>query len=119
MPAFLVWGGKLPTVNQNVKLEKGWFDTTLPKFLENNDGKISFVHIDCDTFESSEYVLQCIHDRLSPGSIIIFDEHHGYLNWKNGEFKALNNIRSASKLYLFKYIAFAKYSAAVIVERKN
>lgn len=80
---------KLPYTNKNVKLIEGWFDETLPAFLENFNDHIAFVHIDCDTYESSLYILNRLKQYLKKNSYILFDEFFGYPNYKNGEFKAL------------------------------
>src|SRR5450432_5940 len=40
----------LPSVRDNVVLIKGWFQDTLPPFLEEHRGTVSFVHVDCDLY---------------------------------------------------------------------
>jgi hypothetical protein len=43
--------GNLPKVNDNVELIKGWFDDTLPKFIEkHNNKKVSFIHTTATIF---------------------------------------------------------------------
>lgn len=105
-------GGKLPKVEDNVTLHKGWFDATLPPFLKENSGDIRMCHVDCDTFESAQFVLQTISKRLVKGSIIVFDEYYGYPNWKEGEYKAWKNVCKKNKIK-YKYIAFADMQVAV------
>lgn len=40
---------ELPKVNDNVVLVKGWFDETLPTFIQEQNGKkVSFLHMDAD-----------------------------------------------------------------------
>jgi len=87
---------KLPKVNNNVILIKGWFDQTLPNWIkDNSNNKISFLHIDCDLYSSTKIVLKLLNDLIQPGTIIIFDElyHFGnqkkYTKWAEGEYKAL------------------------------
>lgn len=97
--------GELPEVPDNVKLYKGWFNETLPSFLPNFC--ISFLHIDCDLYSSTEYALNLLNDRIVPGTIIRFDElacwrtvfneasptgvqRVAYTTWKDHEWKALN-----------------------------
>jgi hypothetical protein len=81
--------GKLPLVNSNVKLTKGFFKDTLPGFLKGMDKNISFLHVDCDTYESTIEALNIITaEKLVPNTRILFDEYLGYIGWKNGEFKA-------------------------------
>ena len=67
----------------NVELVDGLFSDTLPEFLGTHDGPVAFVHIDCDLYAPSLYVLHCLVDRFVKGSMIAFDEidlgHYGEL----------------------------------------
>lgn len=108
--------GNLPKVRDNVTLHKGWFDKTLPSFLKANTDPIKFCHIDCDTYESSLYVLEKIAPRLVKGSVILFDEYHAYPNWKNGEFKAWQKVCKKHGLS-YKYLGFATMQSAVEITK--
>jgi hypothetical protein len=46
-------GGRMPRVESNVTLVKGWFDQTLPNFLAQHPGPAVYLHIDSDTFEAA------------------------------------------------------------------
>jgi hypothetical protein len=84
--------GVLPEVNNNVKLIKGWFNDTLPLFLKNiKNSNITLLHIDCDLYSSTKYVLDTCLPYIKPGCFIIFDELVNYDGWDgdNGEFRAL------------------------------
>ena len=105
--------GVEPKVNSNVVLIKGWFKNTLPIFLKNNEEKISFIHIDCDTYESTKDIFDNIKfDRFINNSIILFDEYMGYINWKNNEFKAWQEYVKDNKVN-YKYIAFGSRQAII------
>jgi len=105
--------GEPPKVNKNVVLIKGWFKDTFPVFLKKNKKKISFIHIDCDTYESTKDVLDNIKfDRLINNSIILFDEYMGYTNWKNNEFKAWQEYVKKNNVN-YKYIAFGNRQAII------
>ena len=104
--------GNLPQVKPNVTLHKGWFDKTLPPFLAQEDAPIRLCHIDCDTYESSLYVLQQVAARLVKGSIIVFDEYYGYPNWRFGEYRAWQEV-CAEKGLTYRYIAFSDMQVAV------
>lgn len=100
--------GVMPDVPENVSLYKGWFDETLPTFLDNNYGDISYLHVDCDVYSSTVTILENCNERIKPGTIIRFDElacwrtafgeasPRGksnrvlYTTWKDHEWKALN-----------------------------
>jgi hypothetical protein len=67
--------------NENAFLIKGWFDQTLPRFLEDNPHThFAFVHMDADLYESTRTVLEQIWERVNPGGVILFDElnHRDY-----------------------------------------
>lgn len=79
---------------RGVTLEAGWFEETLPRWLESNREVVSFVHIDCDLYSSTKTVLEKLDDRIRPGTILLFDEllnlDDGFnTNWEQNEFKAL------------------------------
>jgi predicted O-methyltransferase YrrM len=79
---------KLPDVRSNVNLIEGWFDDTLPKFLEQNKGQVGFLHVDCDLYSSTKTVLSLLRDRFKNGSVIVFDEYFNYPGWEQHEYKA-------------------------------
>ena len=81
---------ELPEVKENVELIKGYFNTTLPLFLNTHSDKISFMHIDCDLYSSTKIVLELTKERLQSGTIIVFDEYFNYPNWQNHEHKAFS-----------------------------
>ena len=111
--------GKLPEVPKNVKLHKGWFHETLPKFLVENHESVAFLHIDSDLYSSAKTVLNLLRERIVVNTIIVFDDYFNYPNWQKGEFKAFqefvkeNNIR-------YEYMGFTHGKAtAVRVIQKN
>lgn len=70
---------KTPTVNNNVQLITGLFEETLPFFIQNHPkDKVSFLHIDCDLYSSTTYVLNSLKNKITSGSIIVFDELINY-----------------------------------------
>jgi predicted O-methyltransferase YrrM len=108
-------GGRLPKVESNVELVKGWFDETLPPFLNTHPGNFAFVHIDCDTYEATRIALSQIAERLAPGTIIVFDEYFGFLGWRNGEFKAWGEFCAERSVH-YRYLGFADAQVAVAIE---
>jgi hypothetical protein len=65
-----------------VSMIKGWFDETLkPGSGKTRDvGKVAAAWIDCDLYESTVPVLDFLTDRLSVGSVILFDDWRCYRN---------------------------------------
>jgi len=109
-------GGVLPKVNQNVELVPGFFDESLPEWLQKNKGEFSFINIDCDTYESSKTVLSLLGpERIVPGTIIIFDEYFGYNNWRNHEHKAWKEFVEKNNIN-YEYIAINHLQVAILVK---
>jgi predicted O-methyltransferase YrrM len=108
-------GGMLPEVRSNINLYQGWFDETLPIFLEKNKGPIRLINIDCDTYQSTKIVLDLLSQRIQPGSIIIFDEYVGNQFWKQDEFKAFQEAVNKNK-WNYQYLACSFFTKQVIVK---
>jgi hypothetical protein len=86
---------EIPTLRSNVRLVKGFFNTTLPTWVETNTFPIKFLHVDCDLYSSTREVLSQLNHQIIPGTVICFDEmypwsvYEDYSAWEEGEFKAL------------------------------
>lgn len=78
---------ELPQV-PGAELVVGWFDETLPAFLDVHTGPVALLHIDGDLYSSAKTVLDWCGPRLVEGSIIIFDEYFNYPGWEQHEHKA-------------------------------
>lgn len=72
--------GKLPAVRENVELVKGYFEESLPRFLKEHPEPFSFLHIDCDIYESTQVVFDLCEERIVCGTVIVFDEFFDYLH---------------------------------------
>lgn len=106
---------RLPEVPGNVELVKGWFEDTLPAFLDEHPEPIAFLHIDSDLYSSAKYVLSEVADRLVPGTVILFDDFLNYPDWKDGEAKAFFEIvEEVGKNY--EYIGFSSKQQAVALQ---
>jgi hypothetical protein len=78
--------GNIPKIeDKRVEYINGWFQNTLPVFLESSElSDELFVHFDADIFSSTLYVMLEL-DRLKTDYYAIFDEFPGH------ETRALNN----------------------------
>jgi len=105
--------GKPPLVNNNVKLIKGYFKDTLPGFLKGMDKDIAFLHVDCDTYESTIEALNIIGSkRFIPNTRILFDEYISYIGWRYGEYRAWQEFVKKNNL-TYKYELFGLRQALV------
>jgi hypothetical protein len=78
----------LPQVRKNVKLIKGWFNETLPYFMEEHKEPITFIHIDCDLYSSTKTIFDLLGKKICNGCVIVFDELINYPNFHLNEWKA-------------------------------
>jgi Methyltransferase domain len=104
--------GRLPHVRSNVSLVAGWFSDTLPGFLAANPGPVSLLHLDCDTYEATAEVLGMIMERLTPKTIIIMDDYHGFWGYRDGQFRAWAEFVAAHGL-VYRYAAFNRHAVVV------
>jgi tetratricopeptide (TPR) repeat protein len=106
--------GELPKVPENVILHKGWFEDTLPKFLEDFSDPVRFLNIDCDLYSSTKTVLDHLSDRICRGTVIVFDEYIGNKHWCEDEFKAFQE--AVSKFdWNYEYLCFSFFTKQVAV----
>ena len=96
----------LPEVRDNVKLHKGWFDEVLPGFRERYSEPIVFVHLDADLYSSTKTVFDELGARIVPGTILQFDELWGYPGWREGEFRAFQELVEERRIE-FEYIGYS------------
>ncbi len=92
--------GNMPNVNKNVVLIKGWFNETLEPFIQKENKKISFLHIDCDLYSSTKYILNTLKDYLDEDCVIVFDELVNYPTFDglNGELRAFVEFLDENKV---------------------
>ena len=80
--------GKIPKVPPLVKLHVGWFNETLPKFLEKHKEPVRFINVDCDIYSSTKTIFELLAHQIVVGNVIVFDEYVGNQRCREDEFKA-------------------------------
>ena len=80
----------------------GWVEETLPVWLAHHPGTITFAHFDMDVYKPTRFALERIAPRLQHGSLLLFDEFHGYPGWQFHEFLALSEVFSPS---VYRFVA--------------
>ena len=101
-------------IQPNVALIIGIFERTIPKFLTEKEPNFSLVHIDCDLYSATAFILENVLDHVLPGGIIIFDEYYGFPGFQKYEYKAWHEAlrvknRKAKPLY------YSSHSCAFIL----
>ena len=94
--------GVVPDIEDpRVRFHKGWFQSSLPLFLDSYKSQNRLlIHCDADLYTSTLYVLCTLHNLFKPGSLIIFDEFSGATD----EFRAFTDY-SSSFLQKFRVVA--------------
>jgi hypothetical protein len=88
----------LPEVPDQVSLHKGLFADTLPLFLAETPDAVALLHVDCDLYSSTAFVLDALADRIKTGTVIVFDEYFNYPGWKQHEHRAFQEFTAATGL---------------------
>lgn len=91
----LTTGRELPAAAANVRLHPGWFDQTLPAFLDAHPGPVRFINIDSDIYSSARTVLTGLAPRIGPGTVLVFDEFIGNRTWADDEYRAFAEYAAA------------------------
>ena len=94
--------GMVPEIDDpRVSFHKGWFQSSLPLFLQTFDSRNKLlIHCDADLYTSTLYVLCTLHNLFKSGSLIVFDEFSGATD----EFRAFMDYTS-SFLQKFRVVA--------------
>jgi hypothetical protein len=105
---------EIPLFPENVLIEKGFFQDSIPRFLKKNDRPVAFIHIDCDLYSSTKVIFDLMGERLIKDSIVVFDEYFNYPGWKQHEFKAfIEFVENGKKT--FEYIGYVYRHSQVAI----
>lgn len=109
---------RLPKVRQNVHLIKGWFNESLPPFLQAHQKPAKFLHVDCDLYSSTKTVLDLFRDRITPGTVIVFDEFFNYPGWQKGECQAFKEFIASTSLS-YEWLGYCRFHEQAAVRIKK
>lgn len=103
-----------PCLPCNTILHVGRFEHTLADFLITRRENVAFIHIDCDTYESTSYVLNLISPRIRSGTVILFDEFFMHDTWETSEYLAFMEWTFKNAL-CYKIIALSPFTRQAIL----
>jgi len=68
--------------------------------MKKHNQKISFLHVDCDLYSSTKYILNALKDHLDKDCVVIFDELVNYpgFDGNTGELKAFYEFINENKV---------------------
>lgn len=107
--------GRPSEVPANVELIDGWFEETLPGFVETHPDRVAFAHIDCDLYSSTSTVFSAIRDRLTVGTVLVFDELFNYDRYYEHEMRALVELGDTGVSWRYLGHVPARYAASIIL----
>lgn len=113
--AFRLAAGQLPVCEPNVNLVAGWFDESLPRFLETRSDPVAFIHVDCDLYSSTRTIFEHLGGRIMPGAVLVFDEYFNYIGWRAHEHRAFEEFLVASGKRC-DYLCYNKFDQQVAVQ---
>jgi hypothetical protein len=105
----------LPNVRDNVRLYKGWFSESLPRFKAEHPEPMAFMHLDADLYSSTRDVLTILCDRIVPGTVMQFDEFFNTPEWRENEYKAFMEFVEENGIE-FEYAGYSTTSQQVAVK---
>ena len=107
--------GKIPPARKNVEYIKGWFEQSLPLFLEQHTDNCAFLHIDSDLYSSAKTILSLLKNRIVSGTIILFDEYFNYPGWQLHEYRAFQEFVEENNVK-YEYISYTERGEEVAVK---
>jgi hypothetical protein len=104
-----------------ITIVEGWFDQSLAQGDRRNAelGKVAAAWIDCDLYESSIPVLDFLTDRLSVGTVLLFDDWRCFRNLPDcGEQRACHEwLERNPQIKLAEFVDFGFHGVSFTVER--
>ena len=97
-------------IDPRIELIHGRVEEVLEKFLKEENPSFALIHFDMDLYAPTKFALEKLLPFLQPGSLILFDELHGYPGWEYGEFKALNELFPRDR---YRFLAFGPFQALI------
>ncbi len=87
----------LKLLSDNIMIEGGWFQDTLPRF-KDKIGHITILRIDCDWYESTKCCLENLYENVVSGGYIIIDDYGYWQGCKKATDEFLAKARIDSSL---------------------
>jgi len=109
-------GGIMPDVQGEVYFHQGLFSDSIPRFLEQRDDDcfLAYANIDCDLYSSTLDILEGMHGKIVPGTILVFDEYLCHPTWRQDEFRAWREICKRFG-YQYEYLGFSLSTKQAVV----
>jgi hypothetical protein len=115
----------LPMHAENATLVRGWFDDSIPRWLQQHPDltQVALLHIDSDLYSSAATVLKMLNHLIVPGTVIVFDElcdwrdSGVYPLWQEGEWLAFKEWMGAHDRRARPLASGPLYAGSYVVSR--
>ncbi|KAL7560183.1 hypothetical protein ACA910_016611 [Epithemia clementina (nom. ined.)] len=109
-------GGIVPNMEGKVYFHKGLFRDTIAPFLKEagDESFLAYANIDCDLYSSTLDILERMHGRLVPGTVLVFDEYMAHPTWRQDEFRAWRECCNRFG-WKYEYLAFSLATKQAVV----
>lgn len=103
------------------EVEAGRFEETLPRLLGSKYRRAAIVHIDCDLYEPTRWVLDSLEPLLQDGTLLLFDDWFHYrANPEAGESRALQAFLETHPGWeAIQYRAYATFCNSFVMHRRT
>jgi glycerol-3-phosphate cytidylyltransferase len=109
----------IPTnIPKNSELVIGYFEDTLEQFLKEHPDPITFIHVDCDIYSGTKYLLEKCHPQIADGCYICFDDYLNYPDYEKFEYKAFNEYLDKYGVKVTPVGAYGPHQSAFIISKE-
>lgn len=108
----LAMGGTVPDPVPGVELVVGWVEETLVPFLDGHPGPVALCNLDMDVYPPTRFALEALAPRFVDGSLVVFDDLHGYPGWELASWRALHEVLDGTP---YRWVAFGPHQGALTI----
>jgi tetratricopeptide (TPR) repeat protein len=102
--------------SEAIQFHVGWFHETIRPFWQSQGPRafLAYANINCARYSATLDVLEALHGRIGPGTVLVFEEYLGFPTWRFDEFRAW---RECCKRFGWKYeyLAFSLRTRQAVV----
>jgi len=104
--------------DSRVEIVKGWFEDTLPEWVEAYGKPAALIHIDCDIYSSTKTVLKYVDSLIGPETLVMLDDYYGTENHIPHVYKAFQEYIKENG-YDFEYLFRTPKKSQVTIRIKK
>jgi len=111
---------KISTNNPNIELVDGWFNESLPLFVQQHSDPCRFIHIDSDNYNSAKDIFNNLNTQIVVGTVIQFDEYAAHEGWECREYQAfMEFVEQNNIVYEYLHRSSSHERVAVVIKGRS